>query len=121
MGLRSTFSILRIGLIGHISARVQGLAHCSNLVSSYSSHICHTLRIGHKPIHFIQCFKASRPTLLISYLMEWASPIITPVLTQNRLVKSLGKLHFRSPCASKALNPFEQKEGRPTKEQNPTP
>ena len=53
--------------------------------------------------------------------MEWASPIIAPVLTQNRLVKSLGKLHFRSPCASKALNPFEQKEGQPTKEQNPTP
>ena len=53
--------------------------------------------------------------------MEWASPIITPVLTQNRLVKSLGKLHFRSPCASEALNPFEQKEGRPTKEQNPLP
>ena len=115
MGLRSTFSILRIGLIGHISARVQGLAHCSNLESSYSNHICHTLRIGHKPIHFIQCFKASRPTLLISYLMEWASPIIAPVLTQNRLVKSLGKLHFRSPCASKVLNHLNKKKADPLK------
>ena len=47
--------------------------------------------------------------------MEWASPIIAPVLTQNRLVKSLGKLHFRSPCASKALNHLNKKKADPLK------
>lgn len=92
------------------------LKSCVFILKSYLSHLTDRAQ-AHS---FYSMLQGLSTNITYLNLMEWASPIIAPVLTQNRLVKSLGKLHFRSPCASEALNPFEQKEGRPTKEQNPT-